>query len=214
MTPDYVKKANAIQGYIGQETTLIQAILDGPDCNAILPVLRSGTEMPAYLHAKHYVDMRYDSQYSGQFTELLYAMDALGTGIALRDSVFDEQNPLPGKLFAIELLRSPVWVRRRSGRTFVSISRAGVELAVYTVSGRQRIVDLTFTGHAGAREVQELDKEIHRVLLGKQNPMAFRLDQPNLRWASEAFCRGCNTSGARGSPSSSGTSPRTAGSSV
>lgn len=185
VTPKYIEKANEPRGYVGQETTLIQSRLENYQCRLVVPVLRSGTELPRYLYTKHYIDMRDDRQYAGQATVLLRTMNALGSGIALRDAVFDEENPLPDKVFAIELLQMPVWVRKQKGRTSVSISRIGAELGVYTVEGRERIVDMTLSDKAeAAQEAKRLDKEIHNILLGNLNPQSYKIDQPNLRWAS------------------------------
>ena len=185
VTPKYNEKADEPKGYVGQEATLIQSLHNDSDCTAVLPVLRLGTVLPKYLFAKHYIDMRDDRQYAGQVTEILHSMDALGSGIALRDAVFDEESPLPGKVFAIEILRKPVLLQKQKGRTSVSINRAGVKLGVYTVEGRQRIVDITFGAQPEAmKEAERLDNKIHGIFLGNLNPQAYKVDQPNLRWAS------------------------------
>lgn len=185
VTPEYVQKANTIQGYIGQETTLIRELLDmqSPSLR-VLPVMRCGDVLPAYLHDKHYYDMRDDSHYDVQVTELLSSINVIRSGIALRNAVFDNKSPLPNKVFAIELLNTPVWVKRSDSRTSVSISRAGVDLAVYTVEGKQNIIDLTFVDDAAKTQARRLDEEIHRVLVGELKPQMYRIDQPNLRWAS------------------------------
>ncbi len=185
VTSQYVQKADDIQGYIGQETTLIQQRFSDSDARPVLPLLREGTTLPAYLYGTKYIDMRHNGEYARQLTEVLRHMNALKKGIALRDAVFKEDDPLPDKVFAIELLRQPLWISRLKGRTTVSISRKGVELGVYTVAGKNNVLEDTFPGEVGIRQAIDLDKDIHRLFRSEEDLLhKYSLDKLNLRWAS------------------------------
>jgi hypothetical protein len=104
-------------------------------------------------------------------------------GIAPRNVVFGKEE-LPGQVFAIELLKKPVWLRREGDQAFVTISREEVDFAVFTNHGKRKIVERTLAGEGAKERAQELDRTIHRFLLHQTDEQELRVEQPNLRWAS------------------------------
>jgi hypothetical protein len=184
VTCGYVLKADASKGYIGQESTLIKLRRSGCQSLNVLPLLRDGETMPAYLHGTKYIDMRYDGQYARKLTEVLWDINALNSGIALREAVFNEDDPLPGKVFAIELLPHPQWVRRQGRKTSISLSREGVELGIYTTNGKKNVVKETFSEMSKVEDAKCRDREIHCIIRSEDDLPRYCLQQPNMRWAS------------------------------
>jgi hypothetical protein len=135
------------------------------------------------MHEFLYMNFHDDNLYIRQLSELLVNMGALQKGIALRDAVFDEENPLPGKVFAVELLNSPIHIDSTTQKRSVVLRRDNVRLGAYTPAGRNYIVEQAFPDDDSREQAKTLDTEIHRVLLGltrEKKP----LNQKNMRWAS------------------------------
>lgn len=97
-TPTYVQKADARQGGVGIETTIITpAIYEGHPGKRYIPVIRASTDgvplVPIYLQTRFFVDMRDDARAAEKVDELVGAIynrptaarPALGTAPAFPD---------------------------------------------------------------------------------------------------------------------------------
>jgi chromosomal replication initiator protein len=85
ITPEYVRKATARTGGVGYESSVISAdLLADQLSDRIVPVVRSGSERPAFLRSKLFVDCRNDERYDLSIAELRRAL--LGSAMATRPS--------------------------------------------------------------------------------------------------------------------------------
>lgn len=75
VTPEYVHKSNSRSGGVGIETKLAssrhweESLTLG--VSKIIPILRSGTELPNYIKEKFYIDFRDDEKLSSSFEQLI-----------------------------------------------------------------------------------------------------------------------------------------------
>lgn len=106
-------------------------------------------------------------------------------GIAPRDLVFSPGANLPGQVFGAEILTRPVVLRRSGGELEVFIDRRGVEDAVYTTAGKDRLCRKILQGDR-LEMTRRLDEDIHAFLLEAGDGSWIEIPTPQvpLRWAS------------------------------
>jgi hypothetical protein len=108
----------------------------------------------------------------------------VGSGIAPRHAVF-EGGPLPGQVFAAELLTHPVHLHREGSRIQLTVDRRDVREVVFTNQGKTQLCKKVLSGKA-YEQAKKIDSEIHDILRGndKRPDYIVYLDKFPLRWAS------------------------------
>lgn len=78
VTENYLAKANIPQGGVGYERRAITpTLMNDLVGHRVIPVLRSGTALPAFMVAAKYIDFRADDSYEEKYVELLREMHGL-----------------------------------------------------------------------------------------------------------------------------------------
>lgn len=167
----------------------------------LIPLLLRPVELPSWIAGPVPVDLTStrEDELAHQWRRLLGALDARNldvpvpgmpqprTGIASREAVFEGKEPIPGQVFAIELLTQPVLLTKdRHGHVTVAINRDFVEQGLYTTEAKRDLCRRVFDTADKIAEAHHRDAEIHRFLLGEveRDALILRLDQMPLRWAS------------------------------
>ena len=111
-------------------------------------------------------------------------MDEL-KGIAPREAVFRKKGRLPGQVFAAEILKRPVVLRRSGGEVEVHVDRRGVTDAVYTTEGKNRLCRDALADERGEMAAR-LDADAHAFMTEADDGswMEIPTDKFPLRWAS------------------------------
>lgn len=74
-TPSYVRKSEVRAGGVGYESSIISADILADQLSArVVPALRSGDDLPAFLKSKLYVDFRDDDLFDGRLRDLVAAL--------------------------------------------------------------------------------------------------------------------------------------------
>jgi hypothetical protein len=75
VTPGYTERAGSRSGGVGYESSVISAdLLSDQLSGRVIPVLRAGDDVPAFLKSKLYVDFRSDDEFETALTELVSAL--------------------------------------------------------------------------------------------------------------------------------------------
>jgi hypothetical protein len=167
----------------------------------LIPLILRRTELPGWIAGPVAVDLTSarEEDLANQWHRLLRALEAKSldvpvprmpqpvTGIASREAVFESKDPIPGQVFAIELLTQPILLTKdRHGHLTVGINRDCVEQSLYTNEAKRDLCRRVFDTAEKIEKAHVLDAEIHRFLLGESERPSFilRLDEMPLRWAS------------------------------
>jgi len=103
------------------------------------------------------------------------------SGIAKWADVFHRADPLPGQVFALEILRRPLRFERSSGVTMMTLDRRGCDEGIFTTHGKGELVTRSIGDDIN--RVKDADKSLHRFLQSADDG-TFEVEHEGLRWAS------------------------------
>ena len=111
-------------------------------------------------------------------------------GIIDRKELDASKEPFPGEVFAIELLRKPIKIKRENGQVSVTIDRSGVKEMLISNDGKMAKTRQYVGDSSKRKRLETLDREIQSFLAGNmpEREPNFDLNLKDagicLRWAS------------------------------